>query len=69
MEQGLNHPSPTTIILIFSAGLFTSLGPCSLSLLPITIAYVGGTNDNKFKLLSFSGGIIFALITLGMKQL
>ena len=65
MEQGLNHPSPTTIILIFSAGLFTSLGPCSLSLLPITIAYVGGTKDSKFKLLSFSGGIIFALITLG----
>ena len=33
--------------------------------LPITIAYVGGTKNNKFKLLSFSGGIIFALITLG----
>ena len=65
MEQGLNHPGPLTIFLIFTAGLLTSLGPCSLSLLPITIAYVGGTKKNKFKLISFSGGIIFSLITLG----
>ena len=65
MEQGLNNPGPFTIFLVFLAGLLTSLGPCSLSLLPITIAYVGGTQTNKFKLISFSGGIIFALITLG----
>ena len=43
MEQGLNNPGPLTIFLVFTAGLLTSLGPCSLSLLPITIAYVGGT--------------------------
>ena len=65
MEQGLNHPGPFTIFLVFAAGLLTSLGPCSLSLLPITIAYVGGTKNNKFKLIGFSGGVIFSLITLG----
>ena len=65
MEQGLNHPGPFTIFLVFTAGLLTSLGPCSLSLLPITIAYVGGTKKNKFKLISFSSGIIFSLVTLG----
>ena len=65
MDQGLNHPGPLTIFLVFAAGLLTSLGPCSLSLLPITIAYIGGTEDNKFKLISFSCGIIFSLITLG----
>ena len=65
MDQGLNHPGPLTIFLVFAAGLLTSLGPCSLSLLPITIAYIGGTEDNKFKLISFSSGIIFSLITLG----
>ena len=65
MEQGLINPGPLTIILIFSAGLLTSLGPCSLSLLPITIAYVGGTKNKKYKLISFSTGIIFSLITLG----
>ena len=65
MEQGLNHPSPFTVFLIFTAGLLTSLGPCSLSLLPITIAYVGGTKKNRFKLISFSCGVIFSLVTLG----
>jgi len=65
MEQGLNHPGPYTVFLVFAAGLLTSLGPCSLSLLPVTIAYVGGTKNNKFKLISFSGGVIFSLILLG----
>ena len=65
MEQGLYSPGPFTIFLVFIAGLLTSLGPCSLSLLPITIAYIGGTKNNKFKLISFSGGIIFSFILLG----
>ena len=65
MQQGLDNPGPFTLFLIFSAGLLTSLGPCSLSLLPITIAYIGGTKKNQFKLISFSGGIVFSLVTLG----
>ena len=65
MEQGLYNPGPFTIFFVFTAGLLTSLGPCSLSLLPITIAYAGGTKNNKFKLISFSGGVIFALVSLG----
>ena len=65
MQHGLDNPSPFTVILIFSAGLLTSLGPCSLSLLPVTIAYIGGTNKNQYKLFSFSGGIVFSLVTLG----
>jgi len=65
MQNGLNSPGPFTIFLVFSAGLLTSLGPCSLSLLPVTIAYIGGTEKNKFKLISFSGGIVFSLVALG----
>ena len=65
MDQGLSNPGPFTIFLIFTAGLLTSLGPCSLSLLPITIAYIGGSKDKKYKLLSFSIGVILSLVTLG----
>ena len=65
MQNGLDNPGPFTIFLVFSAGLLTSLGPCSLSLLPVTIAYIGGTEKNKFKLISFSGGIVFSLVALG----
>ncbi len=65
MQNSLNNPGPFTIFLVFSAGLLTSLGPCSLSLLPVTIAYIGGTEKNKFKLFSFSGGVVFSLVILG----
>ncbi len=65
MQNGLDNPGPFTVILIFSAGLLTSLGPCSLSLLPVTIAYIGATKKNQHKLISFSGGIVFSLVTLG----
>ena len=67
MEQGVSNPSPITIILIFFAGLLTSLGPCSLSLMPITVAYIGGTNNenNNIKIFSFCGGVILSLVFLG----
>ena len=38
LTQGLTNPNPLTFILIFTGGVLTSLGPCSLSLLPITLA-------------------------------
>lgn len=38
----LNHLSWLSLTVIFSAGLLTSLTPCMLSMLPITIAYIGG---------------------------
>jgi len=50
MQNALDNPGPFTIFLVFSAGLLTSLGPCSLSLLPITIAYIGGTEKNNLNL-------------------
>ncbi len=68
MEQGVSNPNPFTVFLIFSAGLLTSLGPCSLSLLPITVAYIGGTNNknhNNFKIFGFCGGVVLSLVFLG----
>ncbi len=38
----LNHLSLLSIAVIFLAGLLTSFTPCMLSMLPITIAYIGG---------------------------
>ncbi|MEB3358820.1 MAG: cytochrome c biogenesis protein CcdA [Synechococcales bacterium] len=38
----LNHLSIFSIGIIFLAGLITSLTPCMLSMLPITIGYIGG---------------------------
>ncbi len=38
----LDHITLLSVSLIFLAGLFTSLTPCMLSMLPITVAYIGG---------------------------
>ena len=38
----LTHLSIVSIGIIFTAGLLTSLTPCMLSMLPITIGYIGG---------------------------
>jgi cytochrome c-type biogenesis protein len=42
VEAQLDRLSFTSIAIILIAGLLTSLTPCMLSMLPITIAYIGG---------------------------
>ncbi|MBD2337702.1 cytochrome c biogenesis protein CcdA [Calothrix sp. FACHB-156] len=42
VSNQLGHLSVVSIGIIFVAGLLTSLTPCMLSMLPITIGYIGG---------------------------
>lgn len=42
VSDQLSHLSLLSIGIIFVAGLLTSLTPCMLSMLPITIGYIGG---------------------------
>ena len=42
VSNQLNHLGVVSIGVIFLAGLLTSLTPCMLSMLPITIGYIGG---------------------------
>jgi len=73
LRASLGHPSPLTLGLVFLGGLLTSLGPCSLSLLPVTLAYLAGfgaSNAHPLALswrrsLSFSSGIVASLVLLG----
>ncbi len=68
LNNGLNNPNPLSLLIVFMGGLLTSLGPCSLSLLPITIAYLAGFKNNQNPLLrtfSFCSGIVLSLVILG----
>ena len=42
VSSQLTHLSLVSVGIIFIAGLLTSLTPCMLSMLPITIGYIGG---------------------------
>ncbi len=60
----LNHLSVISIAVIFSAGLLTSITPCMLSMLPITIGYIGGyENKGKISALIQSSWFAFGLAT------
>ncbi len=64
----MSSPNPVTLIIVFASGLLTSLGPCSLSLLPVTTAYLAGfkTNQAPFqRSLMFCSGIVLSLVILG----
>ena len=68
LNNGLNNPNPLSLLIVFIGGLLTSLGPCSLSLLPITIAYLAGFKNNQKPLqrtFSFCSGIVLSLVILG----
>ena len=68
LEQALAQPGPLTLGLVFAGGALTSLGPCSLSLLPVTLAYLAGFEDGQSpwkRSLAFCGGIVGALVLLG----
>ena len=70
MQSSLAHPGPLTLGVVFVAGLLTSLGPCSLSLLPVTLAYLAGFSGDRqtpwLRSASFASGIVAALVVLGL---
>jgi cytochrome c-type biogenesis protein len=72
LAHSLAAPGPATVAVVFAGGLLTSLGPCSLSLLPVTLAYLAGFSDQPksrapwLRSVCFAGGIVAALVVLGL---
>jgi cytochrome c-type biogenesis protein len=59
--QQLNQLSLVSIAVIFTAGLLTSLTPCTLSMLPITIGYISSCDDDRASSSGFVQSLWFAL--------
>ena len=60
VSSQLTHLSGVSIGIIFAAGLLTSLTPCMLSMLPLTIGYIGGY-ETKSRLQAVTQSTWFAL--------
>lgn len=73
--QQLNHLSILSVAVMLAAGLLTSLTPCMLSMLPITLGYIGGygqseaedeKNQAAVQSLWFAAGLATTLAGLGV---
>ncbi|WP_017325417.1 cytochrome c biogenesis protein CcdA [Synechococcus sp. PCC 7336] len=57
----LIHLTPVSLAVVFGAGLVTSLSPCMLSMLPITVGYIGGYSETQQRWQATVQSIWFAL--------
>jgi len=67
----LQSGSPLTYLLVFVGGVVTSISPCNVAMIPLVVAYVGGTTElsrsRSFALSTmFAMGLAITYVILGV---
>ncbi len=70
VEAQLQEISLLSLFVVLAAGLLTSLSPCMVSMLPITVGYIGGYAEQRWQALWqstwFALGVAITLTGLGL---